>query len=151
MNNTSKSAFQTKSIQVLKLEVNNAAVSPIDVNDLDTDLTGEYILGHQETFWFGVITMNYYAKMKDANPQFLFEMTMGATFCFDAENTQDNKDRFERLLKLNGAAALLLAMRTRVLSVSVALGIPQLIVPNINLKEFDLKNSSDEFLKSEDK
>ena len=145
MENKSISPFQMRQLQILHIEIENTRTDIIDPEKLQTELLGDVMIHHDGERWSGLLTMDFKAtdKRDIERDRFNFTMTIGAAFTYSAENTPEEKARFDTLLKLNGATTLLIALRGRVLTSCAALGMPQLLVPSIKLREFEWTDSSD--------
>ncbi|MBR5231826.1 MAG: hypothetical protein IKW00_06235 [Clostridia bacterium] len=89
----------------------------------------------------GIIMIQYEASVENApsdNPPFSLEVCNISAFSFAGQDTDENREHFSSLLKLNGAFNALSTLRSHVAAATTALGLaPGYQIPFINLNSVE--------------
>lgn len=136
--NNSISPFQIRAFKISHFDL-----SCTKFDEPTDNLQSEYV-GHidseynsEESYWMGMVLLSYTAKSDKGANAFSFEIDANVFCIYHADNTEKQKEVFENILKKNAAITLLTIMRSRVSSLCALAGYPMVMMPNINLNEFE--------------
>lgn len=127
------SAFQLKEYKIQKMVINAPGenVTPETTTLLyfaNCDVT------RSDHGWTGNIAIGLKIAPKDEADTTLLETVIVGTFMDGSDDTPENKERFEKLLKLSGATTLIPIARAAACSAVSIMGYHgKLIIPNINV------------------
>ena len=136
MNQNLMSTFQNIGCQMCEFSYQNNKIGPFDKNILSHDLQASFLVAdHSDGHWNGGIAIQYAAEDKEKK-DFRLQAEINAYFIYEAEDTVEEKARFIKLLKMNGAFSVLAIFRAQIAAATSVVGMqPGLIIPNINLNE----------------
>ena len=132
------SPFKMIASQITDFNCVNLMLAPCGANEIQHALEGSCSAEHAGGVWRGHIAFRYQALWKpDDEIQLQITVQSQSFFEYTAEDTKEEKARFEHLLKTNGAIAALAILRTNTHVTANTLGVRvPILIPNINLKEF---------------
>lgn len=135
------SKFQMCSYKILEFHYSTPVLKLASHDNLSHQFAGKYQIEHLEDKWVGMLIIEYSARVKEAtedenNPS--LAVLVSSMFDYDAPDTLESKEQFVKMLKTNGAIAVLSTLRGNVAAATSALGrSPCMIVPSVNLNYFD--------------
>ena len=142
MNKEGMSDFQLRQYQVVYFNVTNAIVitEEIQASKLEHTFSREHDLKYDETEnqWMGSLHIKYTSECPNLpkGQELSVEIGIVGLFIYKAENSEDQQDSFEKLLRLNGTVSLLGILRGIVAAATSSLGFrPGIIVPSVNLNK----------------
>ena len=138
MPNLQHSPFQMVATQITDFRCVNLLLGSCDAKELEHELTGSAFLEYADDSWRGHIVFRYQAVKRDGDSLSLqLNACSQSFFVYQAEETQEERTRFDRLLKTNGAFSALGIMRTLTNATANALGVRvPILIPNTNLTQF---------------
>ena len=130
------SPFQNIGCQMCDFLFKNHKYGTFDKKSISHQIDGSFIVAdYSDNCWNGGIAIHYLAKDNE-KCDFQLKAEINAYFVYQADETDEEKARFVKLMKMNGAFSVLAIFRAHIAAATSALGMqPGLIVPNINLNE----------------
>ncbi len=143
MSDSHISPFQMIASQITDFECVNLMIGSGNADEIKHSLKGSYALEYADHVWRGHISFVYEAMKKDQESETLhITVCSQHFFVYHAEETEEERARFEKLLKTNGAISSLAILRTSTSVAANTLGVRvPVLVPSINLNKFEWQHS----------
>ncbi len=131
-----KSPFQMRDWRIVHLNYNNLIFALNQESEvkwkIEVSKKTEYTEG--QDYYTGAIRLEFTATIPQENLEMILTGEMVSLFTYDGEQNDDNDQKLDQLLKINGLTYCLGMLRNFLSSLSDLLGIrKRLIFPSINL------------------